>query len=31
MYRVIYRFGMTEIASIRAYDTRKEAQAEVPS
>ena len=28
MYRVIYRFGSTEVEGIRPYDTREEAQAE---
>ena len=27
-YRVIYAFGATEVAGIRLYDTREEAQAE---
>jgi hypothetical protein len=28
MYRVIYKFGSTEVAGIRTYDTREEADAE---
>jgi hypothetical protein len=27
-YRVIYRFGSTEVPSMREHDTREEAQAE---